>query len=414
MINLFFVTHDYSGARAYANELLGYLSNQKDIVVHKVYLESGTCKEYTEARENNILNIHIPKVGRKGSTLEKYACRCIDLLSPVLQGKPGPIFHLNHSTQVKLGLEARKRFNARLVYTLHYLPNYFSSFAMGTVDPKEVTTTGDVPDREICKQADQVICVTRFALEMLNQHYQTPLSKLHLIYNGVGGVGDCKSDLSDIAKEEIRQQLGFPIESAVILFVGRLMFGKGVEKLIKAFNKLIVEYPKARMVLVGDGSFSPFMELAKDNIGRVSFTGKLPFERVEQLYQIADIGIIPSEFEQCSYVALEMMGHGVPVVATNVPGMSELFADRENALLANLKERKDGLLGLEVDEQSLYVKMKLLLKDKALAKRLALNGRKKWENHFTAEHMGQETCRIYKDVLDTGKKVSSSSLNLTI
>ena len=48
MINLFFVIHDYSGARTYANEVLGYLAQQNGIRVHRVYLESIYYKEYTK------------------------------------------------------------------------------------------------------------------------------------------------------------------------------------------------------------------------------------------------------------------------------------------------------------------------------------------------------------------------------
>ncbi len=115
MINLFFVVHDHSRAKIYANELLGYLSTQEDIAVHKLYINDSDYKEYTEIKEGNIHNIYIPRVKRKGYTLEKYAVRSIDLLSPLLSNREDIVFHLNYSTQVKLGLEAHKRFNASLV-----------------------------------------------------------------------------------------------------------------------------------------------------------------------------------------------------------------------------------------------------------------------------------------------------------
>jgi hypothetical protein len=109
MVNLFFITRNYSGARTYTDELLGYLSIQKGIKVHKVYLESPVYKEYTVLNNNGIRIIHIPAVEWKVHVLEKYASRCIDLMDPLLRGKKNIIFHLNYSTQIKLGLEARKR-----------------------------------------------------------------------------------------------------------------------------------------------------------------------------------------------------------------------------------------------------------------------------------------------------------------
>ncbi|MDP3446169.1 MAG: hypothetical protein Q8T08_25190, partial [Ignavibacteria bacterium] len=60
-------------------ELLVYFSAEISIIVHKVYMESCCYKEYTEIEEENIKNIHIPKVKRKGNTLEKYSSRCIEI-----------------------------------------------------------------------------------------------------------------------------------------------------------------------------------------------------------------------------------------------------------------------------------------------------------------------------------------------
>lgn len=399
MINLFFIMHDHSGAKTYARELLGYLSLKRNIIIHKVFLESNDCDEYTVKKEDNGMTIIIPAVDRKVGTLEKYAARCIDLMSPLLQNRKNIIFHLNSSIHVKIGLQARKRYNVKLVYTLHYLRNYFSSFALGTHNPKEVCITGDDIDKEIANQADRVICVTRFASDMLHQHYNISLSKLHVIYNGLGKLDGLQSDSNEKTKEKIRHQLGFQADSKLILFVGRLILDKGVEKLLEVFNRISTGYPESILILVGDGDFTPFLGQVHDNIGRVSFTGKLPYEKVVQLYTIADIGVIPSEFEQCSYVALEMMKHGLPIIASAVPGMGELFEHQRNALLISIKKRQDGHLGPELNDDSLYEKMELLLNDKALAGKIAKNAKEDWKLNFTAERMGKETINVYKKCL---------------
>lgn len=396
MINLFFVIHDYSGARTYANELLGWLSAQERIAVHKVYLESINYKEYTIMEEGNITSIHIPAVKRKGNSLEKYAQRCIDLMTPILQEKNHLIFHLNYNTQVKLGIKARTRFNARIIYTLHYLPNYLSSFAAETIRPEEVTTTGDVLDKEIATTADHVICVTHFAKEMLANYYSVIEIKMTVIYNGCSSITNHL--YNNNSKEYVKEQLGFCTDDRILLFVGRLSPGKGVEKLIEAFTLLTDEYNSLKLVLVGKGEFDSFMELAQNNFGRISFAGKLPSEQVKQLYQIADIGVIPSEFEQCSYVALEMMQHGLPIVCSDAPGLKELFADGKSALFAPLQARTDGLLGLEISVQELYRAIKQLLDNESLARKLSQIAHANWQNHYTSAHMGQATIQVYEQL----------------
>lgn len=399
MINLFFVVHDYSGAQTYANELLGYLATQEGIVVHKLYLDSANCKEFTEIKKGNIHNIYMPRVKRKRYTLEKYATRCIDLLSPLLCNREDIIFHLNYSTQVKFGVEARKRFNARLVYTLHYLPNYFSLFATNEICPEEVTTTGDVLDKEMVIEADKIICVTRFAQEMLNQHFDTPIKKTRLIYNGYSKI---ENDNLVISKQEIKREFGFHADDQIVLFVGRLEKSKGVAGLLEAFIKLPNDDSNLKLVLVGGGDYVPFMDLCQNNFGSVSFTGKLSKERVEQLYKITDIGVIPSEFEQCSYVALEMMKHGLPIIASQAPGLQELFEDDKDALLFPLKKREDNLLGLEVDTRALHFSLKKLQKQKKLQSKLGINAQIKWKEQLTSQHMGESTLHLYKETTELG------------
>jgi len=397
MINLFFIVHDYSGAKTYANELLGYLATHEGIAVHKLYINDADYNELTKIKEGNIQNIYIPRVKLNGYTLEKYAARCIDLLYPLLNNKKNVIFHLNYSTQVKLGLEARKRFNAQLVYTLHYLPNYFSLFATNEICPEEVTTTGDVLDKEMVIEADKIICVTRFAQDMLNQHFDTPIEKTRLIYNGYSKI---ESGNSAINNQEIKRKFGFQVDDQIILFVGRLEKAKGVEGLLEAFMKLPDDDWNLKLVLVGGGDYTPFMDLCQNKFGSISFTGKLSKESVEQLYEIADIGVIPSELEQCSYVALEMMKHGLPIIASQAPGLRELFEDEQDALLFPLKKREDGLLGLQVDAEALYEKLSRLIRNRELQKKLGTNAQIKWKKQLTSKHIGESTFLLYKEVVE--------------
>ena len=148
--------------------------------------------------------------------------------------------------------------------------------------------------------------------------------------------------------------------------------------------------------MVGKGEFDPFMELAHNNLGQISFTGKLQAKQVKQLYHIADIGVIPSEFEQCSYVALEMMLHRLPIVCSNAPGLKELFVEGESALFTPLHKRTDGLLGLEISVQELCKAIKQLLDNASLARKLSQNAHANWENQYTAAEMGQATMNVYR------------------
>ena len=369
------------------------------MVVHKVYWESSIYKEYTVIEEDGLLAIHLPSIERGCNSLEKYSSRCIDLMTPILTGKRNLVFHLNNNRHVKFGIQARSRFGLRLIYTLHFLPNYFSYLASGVQMPENLRTKGDEYEKLMVSEADHVICVTRFAKEMMNLHYGLPEEKMTVIYNGCSQ-SQVNNPHNDNTQESVKKQFGFSSNESLILFVGRLSWGKGVNKLIEAFNLLVHDYDNLRLVLVGKGEFEPFMEQVQGNFGWVSFTGKLPAEQVKQLYQIAEIGVIPSEFEQCSYVALEMMQHGLPIVCSDAPGLKELFAEGKSALFAPLKARTDGLLGLEISVQELYRAIKQLLDNESLARKLSQIAHTNWQNHYTTTRMGQATINVYRQLLN--------------
>lgn len=397
MINLFFAVHDYSGAKTYANELLGYFSDLPGIAVHKVYLESKDYREYTEVEEGNILMIHIPSVKRGGGTLDKYAARCVDLMTPRLQHAENIIFHLNYGTHVKFAIEAKKRHSVKIIYTLHYLHKSFSFFeANGSTRDKQQVNNMDVLDREIIHLADKIICISEFSRKAICGQYLIPMEKTEIIYNGYGKIETRRFRKS----ERIKESLGFAANDKLILFAGRLLVEeKGIYILLEAFKGLLKDFPDARLVFANLGDFNEIMARCQDIYGRVTFTGKLPKEKLQKLYSIADIGVIPSNFEILGYVPIEMMLHQLPIVISDVPGMNELVIDGVNGVKCDVNKKPDGSQELEADSQDLCAKMKILLTDSALAKRLAKNARKHWKNNYTAGHMGTATMKLYKKVL---------------
>ena len=414
MINLFFITYDFSGVRTYTNELLGYLSQQPGIAVHRIFLESKDHKEYTVVREANIINIYFPFVRREPGSLGRYAVRCMDLLFPVVRDKEQLIFHLNNSLHVKLGLEARKRFGAKLIYTLHFLPNYFSYMGLDDINPEEIIPTGDALEREIIREADHIICVTRFAQKMVIDAFNISSEKIVAIHNGLGSATQSAVHISK-TNSHLKNELGFRKSEQIILFVGRLEERKGLKYLLKAFNHISGRNPGARLIIVGDGNFKESLAYMECNLGKITFTGEISTRELSVLYRIATIGVIPSIFEQCSYVALEMMQYGLPIVVSGAPGLSELFTNNQNALIVPVHKSANELIETEIDELQLAESLETLLNNDALRQKLGECARIQWEQHHTAKSMGETIIQQYKKQLkdktnqqkEEGQKVNS-------
>lgn len=214
--------------------------------------------------------------------------------------------------------------NSRIILTVHYLGWCFELKGNHTTFQKVISRDGDVEEnvrqrviasfeeeKKFLYLADEVLVLSNRTKTILNEEYKVSNTKLHVIYNGLEGGCILRNEFSSIPRN--------------ILFVGRLDEIKGVEYLIKAFKKVASKHKETHLVIVGEGNFQPYLSLCCDIHERVSFLGKISSEELEEIYQSAYIGMLPSFHEQCSYSMIEMMRHGIPVIGTDSTGLSEML-----------------------------------------------------------------------------------------
>lgn len=390
MINLFFVPHDHSGARTYADQLVPWLKIEPDINVTTVFFESRYHNEFFY--DTDMGEIHIPPIKKKGRDLNKYSKRCVDLFFQYIEGKENVVFHLNNNAQVKLAKEARLRCKAKIIYTLHFLVDYHSWLAYNNKWDMKLTTVGDVLEREMIEIADRIITVTKFANQAIVNTLKVPEHKAVAIHNGFSP----KLKVGNLKKFTFNQ-FGFASTDQIILYAGLIEDRKGVKELIEAFSIVAQKNKHAHLVIAGNGDLEGVMGKITQNWGRITFTGKIGYSLLEQLYRKAAIGVIPSIFEQCSYVALEMMYYGLPVVVNNAPGLAELYTHGINGWVIPLKKGNPEKLKLEVDVQAFATGMTELLNESSLRTKIARNSRKLWETNYSSQRMGIETINEYKN-----------------
>ncbi len=139
------------------------------------------------------------------------------------------------------------------------------------------------------------------------------------------------------ARAEIRGTLGIDANDIVIAFVGRFVSNKGVLQLIKAFKRINAEFPNAKLLLIGGATYSsdaktPYVkeciELAKTIESQVIMTGYINNDELPKYLAAADIGAVPSVYEEaCGLTSIEMMASGLPVLTTNAAGLAEYVPD---------------------------------------------------------------------------------------
>lgn len=108
-----------------------------------------------------------------------------------------------------------------------------------------------------------------------------------------------------------------------VLFVGRIVEGKGLEYLLKAIE--LLNDPTMILLIVGDGPLKQKLEKEYSHIQNISFLGKIEDrEKLFTVYHNSDVLVIPSEGEGMPTVLIEGMACGLPIIATNLPGIKEV------------------------------------------------------------------------------------------
>lgn len=126
-----------------------------------------------------------------------------------------------------------------------------------------------------------------------------------------------------------------------ILYVGRLHPDKGIHILLRAFASCVKNHKDAELTIVGAGSSDYQWTLSclasSLNISRaVRFLGKINHEELYEIYNSADVFVYPSTWsEPFGRAILEAMACGVPVIASNVGGISEIIVNGKNGVLVN-------------------------------------------------------------------------------
>lgn len=121
-----------------------------------------------------------------------------------------------------------------------------------------------------------------------------------------------------------------PRSSTEIVFVGRLVFGKGADILIRALPSILAQQPETTLTMVGNGpERNNLSDLAKllQVEDRVFFTGPVNHTALATHYRRAALMVLPSREEGFGLVLVEALGCGCPVVASNLPAIRSLLAD---------------------------------------------------------------------------------------
>jgi glycosyltransferase involved in cell wall biosynthesis len=241
-------------------------------------------------------------------------------------------------------------------------------------------------------EAWKVICCSDYMVSHVRWAFGLPPDKLIMISNGVNAEAFAKYENEDLS--QFRSKFALP-EEKIVLFVGRLVYEKGVHVFVNAAPK-VLEKENAKFIIVGNGYMKDQLSSVVKALGlahKVLFTGFVDDETLRKLQRCADVSVVPSLFEPFGIVALEAMAAKSPVVVSDAGGLPEI-----------VDHDVDGVRTYAGNPESLAWGITRVLADDAYANRLRQNALKKIREKYNWNQIAQQTKSIYEAVLNDYSK----------
>jgi glycosyltransferase involved in cell wall biosynthesis len=213
-------------------------------------------------------------------------------------------------------------------------------------------------------------------------------SKITKIYNPIQEPRKIKLSVSQIKKKYTIKQ------KKVILFAGRLAKEKGIHHVINAMKKI----EDTIFLIVGNkrGDYNYFKEIVLKNKldKKVRFLGFIKHDDLQELYKITDLVVLPETFyEPLSRLLLEAASYGIPTIATDIGGNSEIIQDGKTGIL--IKKQEFGKLNVII---------KNILIDKNKRNLMSENAKLQIRNSFLDDNISKKYNKNYNNIYRKSNK----------
>ncbi|MCL1977387.1 MAG: glycosyltransferase family 4 protein [Candidatus Bathyarchaeota archaeon] len=247
------------------------------------------------------------------------------------------------------------------------------------------------------QMADLIVTVSYAMKDELIQ-LGFPKEKIQVCYNGVDPQ---KYKLDNVSKEQIkkiRQKHDVKDDEYMLLFLGRLVAIKGVDKLIMSLPHIKAKIPKIKLVIVGVGDQQEYLTNLTRTMKLESYVrfcfDFVPEEERIAYYAACDVAVFPSYYEPFGIVALEAMSMEKPVVvgASGVSGMREIVVccgEEQCGFHIDPNNPTDIAWGVVSS-----------LENPEKTRWLGKNGRKRVLAEFTWTRIAEKTIELYQKILN--------------
>lgn len=239
-------------------------------------------------------------------------------------------------------------------------------------------------------ESSEVIVNSNYMKNEVQRLFGLPYDKINVIPNGVN-----LQLFSNVNIDyDFRRQYAMDNEK-IILYVGRLVYEKGIQNLIAAMPKILDRYHDSKLIICGRGGMIDELREQVKYLGienKVYFAGYCDSKKMQKMYKCADVAVFPSTYEPFGIVAIESMLSGTPTIVSDVGGLNEI-----------IEHGVTGMKSYAGNANSIADSVLSLLFDPKLCANISQNAIKKVKENYNWSKITDSTYYVYQ--LAIGKTV---------
>jgi 1,2-diacylglycerol 3-alpha-glucosyltransferase len=291
-----------------------------------------------------------------------------------------------------------KQLGIPLIHTYHTLWKDYVHYISKNKFKKTTDDIVKILSRNFCNACNTVIAPSKKTYDILYEYGVK--SPIKIIPTGINleRFSEDKYPRDDLIA--LKESLGMKKDDPVILFIGRVDKEKSIDIALRQMPEIIKKLPDVKFLIVGDGQASEDLKVLTAEIGMeksVIFTGVQPWNKIGMFYRLGDVFISCSVTETQGLTLIESMASDVPIIARYDRNIDGIIQNNKNGRIFKYENELPEII-IEV------------LKDKKQAKSYVKNAKRTVEN-FSSEEFGKNIEALYREVLESHKKVRKRGYN---
>ncbi|MCP4023512.1 MAG: glycosyltransferase family 1 protein [Desulfobacteraceae bacterium] len=253
-----------------------------------------------------------------------------------VQGIKYNLIHSHYWLSAVLGQQISKQWQIPHIVTFHTLGAIKNQACKNESEPELRIKT----EEKLARLCNHIIGFTNKEKQELAAHYQADTKKIHIV---PCGTNFNRFKIHD--KKDARKKLNLNSKDSVLLFAGRHVPIKGLDRLLSAVSLLKQQKNICLVVVGGDDPSSKALIALKQTINKlgikdqVHLAGRVNQDTLALYYSSADMLVVPSFHESFCLTALEALACGIPVLGSKVGGLADMITRETGTLLKTIDDQ---------------------------------------------------------------------------